>query len=484
MLKNWEIRALALLDKSLKPVPSELNELDWKSDISSKGDRLAQHLSAFSNTVGGGFLIYGVNNDGVITGLAKDQIDDIVQKIGNIARNNLAEPVSVDHCVETFDVKSVLIVYIPESTVKPVHLRGKTVYDSFRRSAGQTVKMSATEVKTLIANSQGQTFEEQIAYTDLSADGVLKALDYDAYFTMSGRRLPDDKSSMVSALENEELVALDINDSWSITNMGAILFAKNIDHFKSLSRKAVRVIVYKGINKIEAIKETVGKKGYASGFEGLIAYIMDQLPTNEAINHAIRQEHKMYPEVAIREFVANALIHQDFSIAGTSVMVEVYSDRMEITNPGVPLIDVNRFIDTAPRSRNEALASLLRRLKICEERGSGIDRALASIEAFQLPAPKFERAEDYTKVTMYAHRQLTKMDKEDRIRACYQHCCLLYVSNEIMTNQTVRRRFDIAESNYPMASRIISETIEANMVKPTDPGSNSRRHSTYIPYWA
>lgn len=416
--------------------------------------------------------------------MTKDQINDIVQKIGNIARNNLAEPISVDHCIETFHSKSILIVYIPESMVKPVHLRGKTVYDSFRRSAGQTVKMSTMEVKTFIANSQGQTFEEQIAYTDLSADGVLKALDYDAYFTMSGRRLPDDKSSMVSALENEALVALDINDSWSITNMGAILFAKNIDHFKSLSRKAVRVIVYKGINKIEANKETIGKKGYASGFEGLIAYIMDQLPTNEAINHAIRQEHKMYPEVAIREFVANALIHQDFSITGTSVMIEIYADRMEITNPGVPLIDVNRFIDTAPRSRNEALASLLRRLKICEERGSGVDRALASIEAFQLPAPKFERAEDYTKVTMYAHRQLTKMDKEDRVRACYQHCCLLYVSNEVMTNQTVRRRFNIAETNYPMASRIISETIEANMVKPTDPGNNSKRHSTYIPYWA
>lgn len=69
MLKNWEIRALALLEKSLKPLPAELNELDWKSDISSKGDRIAQHLSAFSNTAGGGFLVYGVNNEGVTIGL-------------------------------------------------------------------------------------------------------------------------------------------------------------------------------------------------------------------------------------------------------------------------------------------------------------------------------------------------------------------------------------------------------------------------------
>jgi predicted HTH transcriptional regulator len=484
MAKIWEQRAFALLNKSLLPVPAELNELDWKCGISSKTDRLAQHISAFSNTIGGGFLVYGINNDGSAIGLSKSEIDEIVQKMGNIARNNLAEPISIDHTIELWDNKAILILYIPESIVKPVHLRGRPIYDSFRRSAGQTVKMGGSEIKHFIAISQGQTFEEQIAYTDLSADGVLKALDYDAYFTMSGRRLPDDKGSMVNALENEGFVSLDINNSWSITNMGAILFAKNIDLFKNLSRKAVRVVIYKGSNKIEAIKETIGKKGYASGFEGLISYIIDQLPTNEAIVHAIREEYKMYPEVAVREFVANALIHQDFSITGTSVMIEIYTDRMEITNPGVPLIDINRFIDTAPRSRNEPLASILRRLKICEERGSGIDRALASIEAFQLPAPKFERAEDYTKVTMYAHRQLTKMDKEDRIRACYQHCCLLYVSNQVMTNQTVRKRFDIAENNYPMASRIISETIEAGMIKSSDPTSSSKRHSTYIPYWA
>jgi predicted HTH transcriptional regulator len=301
---------------------------------------------------------------------------------------------------------------------------------------------------------------------------------------MMEKRLPDNKMAMLDVLANEELAFAAIDGTWGITNMGGILFAKNIDAIRTLSRKAVRVIVYKGTNKIQALKEIVGKKGYASGFEGLINYIMDQLPMNEAITSAIREEHKMYPEIAIREFVANALIHQDFSIAGTSVMIEIYSDRIEIINPGVPLIDTNRFIDTAPRSRNEALAALLRRLKICEERGSGVDRALAEIEAFQLPAPKFEKADDYTKVTMYAHQQLTKMNKDDRVRACYQHCCLLYVSNQVMSNQTVRGRFDIAEGNYPMASRIIAETIEAGMIKQSDPSNNSKRHISYIPYWA
>ena len=251
-----------------------------------------------------------------------------------------------------------------------------------------------------------------------------------------------------------------------------------------MKRKSVRVIVYEKTNNINALKEWEEGRGYAAGFEGLIKYIMDQLPTNEIIEHALREKTKMYPEKAIREFVANALIHQDLSISGTGIMIEIYTDRIEITNPGVPLVDTNRFIDTAPKSRNEDMASILRRLNICEERGSGIDRAVAAIEVYQLPAPKFIREEDYTKVILYSYRQLTRMDKEDRIRACYQHCCLQYVSNQTTTNQTVRARFNISETNYPMASRIIVETINAGLIKYSDPGNKARKHTAYVPYWA
>src|SRR5476651_2367404 len=97
----------------------------------------------------------------------------------------------------------------------------------------------------------------------------------------------------------------------------------------------------------------------------------------------------MYPEIAIRELVANALIHQDFEETGTSPMIEIYEDRIEISNPGKALIDTLRFLDYSPQSRNEMLASFMRRLKICEERGSGVDKVAFQTELYQLPAPKF-----------------------------------------------------------------------------------------------
>jgi len=84
----------------------------------------------------------------------------------------------------------------------------------------------------------------------------------------------------------------------------------------------------------------------------------------------------LYPEIALRELIANALIHQDFSISGTNPMIEIFDNRIEITNSGKPLIDVLRFIDHQPKSRNEKLANLMRQMRICEELGSGIDKGL------------------------------------------------------------------------------------------------------------
>ena len=182
--------------------------------------------------------------------------------------------------------------------------------------------------------------------------------------------------------------------------------------------------------------------------------------------------------MAIRELVANALIHQDFKEKGAGPMIEIFSDRIEITNPGKPLISTDRFIDHPPQSRNEDLAAFMRRVKICEEGGTGIDRVISLIELFQLPAPKFESLENFTRITIYSHKKLNAMDREDKIRACYQHCVLKYLSNEKMTNSSLRERFGIGEKNYPAASKIIRDTLNEELIK------ESNKTKEYIPIWA
>ena len=164
-------------------------------------------------------------------------------------------------------------------------------------------------------------------------------------------------------------------------------------------------------------------------------------------------------------------------------MIEVFATRMEITNPGNPLVDTGRFIDHAPKSRNEALASLMRQMNICEERGSGVDRALTAIEIAQLPAPEFQGESNFTRIILFAYREFKEMSHPDRVRACYQRCCLCWVLREFMTNASLRGRFDIKDSNYPMVSKVIKAAQEAELIKPADPENRSPRDRRYIPFW-
>ena len=163
-------------------------------------------------------------------------------------------------------------------------------------------------------------------------------------------------------------------------------------------------------------------------------------------------------------------------------MVEVFSDRIEITNPGTPLIDVSRFLDMPPRSRNEKLARIMRRLGICEERGSGIDRVLKHVEMFQLPAPDFQVIGEHTKAILYGPKAFSDMTKSERIRACFQHAGLRSISNQQMTNESLRVRFGFEQP--AQATRIITDTLAEGLIKPYDPSSTSKRHARYIPYWA
>ena len=178
---------------------------------------------------------------------------------------------------------------------------------------------------------------------------------------------------ILGKLEADKLIKRDVSNYWNITNMGGLLFANDISEFDtSLSRKGVRLIAYQGNNRSSMVTHRRdGLKGYANGFEGLMNYINALIPTNEYIGKALREEIPLFPALAMRELIANALIHQDMTITGAGPQIEIFSDRIEITNPGRPLVETNRMIDLPPQSRNETIASLMRRMGLCEEQGSG-----------------------------------------------------------------------------------------------------------------
>lgn len=372
----------------------------------------------------------------------------------------------------------VLVFHIPSRPRGTAyHLDGKYLM----RAGEALVPMSEDQLRRIFAEGEPD-WALKAAMTECDGEKVVQVLDTQSYFDLLHLPYPATREAVLERFASERLIGRS-GGTWTITNLGAVLFAKKLESFDRLARKAPRVIVYEGKNKLKTKLDKPGTKGYAVGFQGLVEFINSQVPTNEVIEQALRKEVKMFPEIAVRELVANALIHQDFTESGTSVMVEIYSDRMEISNPGKPFISPDRFIDEY-QSRNEQLADLMRRLGICEEKGSGVDKVIEAAEAFQLPAPDFRVGEKRTSVVLYGHQDIEEMDRNDRIRACYQHCCLRYVMNEKMTNQSLRERFKLPESKVATVSQIIAATVDAEKIKVADPAQTSTRYRHYVPFWA
>lgn len=326
-------------------------------------------------------------------------------------------------------------------------------------------------------------FETQYAKTDLKLNEVLQIIDYSYYFDLCKLSVPTDIDGVAHYLLEEGIIVKQDNGLYSVTNLGAVLFAKNINIFSRISRKALRIVQYEGSSRLLMKKENIEQRGYVAGFEYFMKYIDALIPTEEIITEAVRDKKSAYPSLAIREAVANALIHQDLSVTGAGPVVEVFDNRIEITNPGKPLVDINRIVDNPPKSRNEKLASIMRRLGMCEELGTGWDRIVIECEIFQLPAPKIEIYEDSTKVTLYVEKSYTSMTPEDKLRACYLHACIKQVQGEQLTNGSLRDRFGLKDSSSGSISRLIKEAVEKNLIKPLDPDT-APRYMKYIPFWA
>ena len=272
-------------------------------------------------------------------------------------------------------------------------------------------------------------FEQQVAMGQVSSEWVISQLSHPLYFELTGLMIPELRSDILNYFESERFIAKDLNGQWNILNLGALLFARELHSFSGLARKVVRVVVYRGNNKLETIQEWNLTKGYAHGFQSLIEFIENRIILSETIESGIRKTLYRFPRLAVRELVANALIHQEFNITGTGPIVEIFDNRIEITNPGLPCIPVNRFVDSPPQSRNERLASFMRRIGICEERGSGIDKVVLETEHQKLPPPLFEVTEQHTTCVLFAYREFKAMDRQERMRACHLHACIKFVDS-------------------------------------------------------
>lgn len=476
----------------IRALLQEAGECEWLEFKHNNGDpeRTGEYISALSNAAAlhgqpMGYLLWGVA-DG-----RREPVGTTFEPTTARVGNEPLEPWLSRLLTPRLDFRFVpleldglhmVLLEVPAAREAPTRFKGREYVRV--GSTTRSLHDHPEKERALWDRFGASPFERDVALSAVESSRVLELLDYPAYFTLTNQPLPEGRDGILEKLGAEAFILPRVDGRFDITNLGALLFARELAQFERLGRKALRVVFYKGVHRVETEREQTGTRGYAAGYEGAVRFLNERLPRNELMGQALRREVPMYPELALREMVANALIHQDLRISGAGPMVEVFADRIEIGNPGAPLNDLARLLDMPPRSRNEALASFMRRIGVCEERGSGIDKVIFEIEKYQLPPPDFRIAGDNTVAVLFAPKRHTAMAAAERVRACYQHACLMYVSNQRMTNASLRTRFGIEAANAATVSRFLAEALRSGVIRLGDPEGKSTKDRWYLPTWA
>jgi predicted HTH transcriptional regulator len=479
---------LAGLMRELCRLPHEAEWVEFKVD-NSDPQAIGEYVSALANAAAlngkaFAYVVWGVEDS--THRVVGTTFSPATARKGNEALESwllrLLEPQMAFRFIELhLDGQRVVLLEIAAAASRPVRFAGS----EFIRvgSYKKLLKDFPEKERALWRGFDHASFETGVVVSHVSGDEVLRLLDYPAYFDLLRQPLPDGHAAILDALRLDRVIAANGAGAWDITHLGALTLARDLKSFGRLARKGLRVVVYRGSGRVVTEREYEEPRGYASAFDAMIRNILGLLPATEVIEAGLRRSLTAYPEIAVRELVANALIHQDFTVTGAGPMVEVFEGRVEVTNPGEPLVATDRFLDSPPLSRNEGLASLLRRFHICEERGSGIDKVVAATESALLPPPRFERPPGFTRATLWASRPLTAMDKEERVRACYLHAGLMYLQGAFLTNASIRERFGISFPNRATASRLIRDALGSGLIVPRDRDA-APSQMKYLPWWA
>ncbi|MEI3856168.1 MULTISPECIES: ATP-binding protein [Ensifer] len=476
----------ALLNRLLEE-PTESAWLEFK--VNNKDPReIGEYVSALANSAmlagrDRAFLVFGVEDRTkrrVGTELRLQQ-----QKQGNEDFTNwLTRMVEPRILIEVLDFicdgLPYSIVAVEPSYERPVKFAG-TEFVRIGENKKKLTEFPEHERALWIATGR-RRFETAVASSNVTADDVFSMLDSDPVYDLTGDPKPKNPQEIIRKLTDSGFLLDNLEGRFDITNLGAIMLARDVTLFPSIAGKTVRIVKYSGRDKSRSDFEQEGKKGYAVGFTGMMRFLMERLPKEERYTDGVRRMVPHFPETAVREVIANALIHQDFMATGVGPVVEIYDNRIEVTNPGNSLISTDRILDER-RSRNEKLAATMRSFGLCEERGGGLDKTLIEIEALHLPAPDFISSENSMRVVLFAPKAFGQMSKAEKLRACFFHCVLRWLTHDYMSNATLRERFSLAPEEYQAVSAVIAESIRLGRIAPADP-DQGKRNARYVPYWA
>jgi len=342
--------------------------LEYKEAFSSS---FARDLAAFANSSGGKILL-GVRDDGKVVGVRDS--NHLRAQIQDLARN-CDPPVKV----LTEVVGRIMVITVRESENKPVQCRE----GFFWRQGASTQKLSRNEIRDFFRSEGAIRFDLTIC----PKFRYPEHFDLEKFDTWIRQSQITSRGRIDDVLVNIE-AAERAGRRLVFRNAGVLFFAKEVRHF--FPQAYITCLLAKGINKVNILDRKDFAGGLVSDIEESLRFIERNTRTGYRIEKLRREDVPEYPMRALREAITNAVMHRDYFETGANVFVEIYDDRIEISNPGgLPKGLSREELGTRSVRRNPLIADLLHRIALIEKAGTGIRRMIDDARKHKCPEPKF-----------------------------------------------------------------------------------------------
>lgn len=342
----------------------ENSSIEFKSG-NVRPESVAKEMAAFSNSFGGTLLI-GVEDDGIISGINMEKID---QWLANIARNNVIPAISPDISIENIESKKVAVVEIPKGMNKPYQTIDGKYY----------IRISSTN-RTATKEELSRLFQQAgIVHFDLSpvegTEGkdldLLKVNDYwSTCYDINFISL--EKHEQQKILINSDIIVP--FEGGNVTSVGGLLlFGKQPQ--RRLPQSSIKTAIFKGEDITDDIidkKEIIGV--LPEIIDNTASLINIFLPRASIVKKLKREEQILIPVRVIREALVNAVSHRDYSIINRHTTVYIFSNRIEITSPGkiANTLTLEKIKVGNSAIRNHFLVKYLDNMRYIDGLGRGI----------------------------------------------------------------------------------------------------------------
>ncbi len=387
---------------------TETDNVEFKDARGIPGD-LWKTVSSFSHKPKGGIIVFGIKEDrenNRIEVVDNLQLAILQEKIAELLNNIMQNHGNPDIKLVEYEGKHLLALVVDETPdeKKPcfnLHLglpRGACV-----REGNTDRVITYEEMRAFIRNSSLYKFDKNIANgAELSMLNKEKIEDFLKKSALKVNRININNEATDEVMKNLGIVD-NFESKVRPTVAGYLIFSKDDPQkLRNFSRYLIRCVSYGG----DSVASPIIDKQDISGtldqqIEKMQRFILRNIKLKAEISGTKRVEHYEYPEEAIRELVANAVIHRDYMITETYTQINIFSNRVEISNPGnlPPGVTIENIKDSQ-FSRNEIIAEILKDMDYLEEYGRGIDIVFSRMSELGLLDPIFKNMSNSFKVIL------------------------------------------------------------------------------------